>query len=388
MTTLSHSTYDAIIIGAGSIGTPTAYYLSKGGMKVLVLESVPSVGQGSNKRAIGGIRATHSDPAKITLCLRSLEIFSTFKETFGDDIEWEKCGYAFVAYREREEKILKQLLTIQKSYGLNIDWLDKESFLEVLPDLKTEGLLGGTYSPDDGSASPLLTNHAYYTHAIELGAEFHFKEPVREITVQAGKITHVKTDFASYSAGIVVNCAGAWAKEIGKLAGVDLPIHPDSHEAAITEPVAHFLGPMVVDIRPAPGSTNYYFYQHSTGQIIFCITPDPNAWGFDTRETSEFLPMVSRRMIEIMPRLSNIRVRRTWRGLYPMTPDGYPIIGWSPEVSNFLLGIGLCGQGFMLGPSGGELLTRLAQGVTTEKDAETLKIISPERQFVGQELLK
>lgn len=388
MTTPSFSTYDVIVIGAGSIGAPTAYYLAKSGLKVLVLESVPSVGQGSNKRAIGGIRATHSDPAKITLCLRSLEIFSTFKETFGDDIEWEKCGYAFVAYREREEKILKTLLETQKSYGLNIDWLDKDAFREVLPDLREEGLIGGTFSPDDGSASPLLTNHAYYTHACELGVEFHFKEPVREIIVKSNRITQIKTDLGTYSAGVVVNCAGAWAAEIGKLAGVDLPIRPDSHEAAITEPVAHFLGPMVVDIRPAPGSTNYYFYQHSTGQIIFCITPDPNAWGFDTRETSTFLPMVSRRMIEIMPRLSNIRVRRTWRGLYPMTPDGFPIMGWSPDISNFLLGIGLCGQGFMLGPASGELLTRIVQGGTTEKDREVLKFLSPERQFVGQELLK
>jgi sarcosine oxidase subunit beta len=87
-----NNTYDVIIIGAGSIGTPTAYYLSKAGLKVLVLESVPSVGQGSNKRAIGGIRATHSDPAKIRMCLRSIEIFSTFNEHIGDDIVWDLFG--------------------------------------------------------------------------------------------------------------------------------------------------------------------------------------------------------------------------------------------------------------------------------------------------------
>ncbi len=388
MTNHQNSTYDAIVIGAGSIGTPTAYYLAKSGLKVLVLESVPSVGQGSNKRAIGGIRATHSDPAKIALCLRSIEIFSSFKEEFGDDIEWDRCGYAFVAYREREEKTLKSLLVTQKSFGLNIDWYDGKEFREIIPDLNPEGLVGGTFSPDDGSASPLLTNHAYYTHAIELGVEFHFCEPIREIKVENGKISAVVTDDNRYSAGIVVNCAGAWAAEIGKLAGIDLPVKPDSHEAAITEPVARFLGPMVVDIRPAPGSTNYYFYQHITGQIIFCITPDPNAWGFDTRETSAFLPMVSQRMIDVMPRLKNIRVRRTWRGLYPMTPDGFPIFGWAPEVSNFLLGVGLCGQGFMLGPSGGELLARLAQGVPTENDQMILKYVSPDRKFVGQELLK
>ncbi len=106
---MDQRTYDVVIIGAGSIGTPAAYYLSREGLRVLVVDSAPSVGQGSNKKAIGGVRATHSDPAKIKLCLRSIEIFSGWKEETGDDIEWFQGGYCFVAYREREERILKDL---------------------------------------------------------------------------------------------------------------------------------------------------------------------------------------------------------------------------------------------------------------------------------------
>lgn len=385
---MSDQFFDVIVIGAGSVGTPSAYYLAQSGLKVLVLESVASVGQGSNKRAIGGIRATHSDPAKIALCSRSLEIFSTFKEVFGDDIEWDQCGYSYVAYTPREEKILKDLIPVHKKAGIRNEWHDTQDYLKIIPDLNPEGLIGGTFSPDDGSASPLLVNHAYYSHAVKAGVEFHFNEQVTNFDTDHGQIVRVRTTRGTYSSAVVLNAAGAWAAQIGKLAGLDLPIHPDSHEAAITEPVARFLGPMVVDIRPAPGSTNYYFYQHITGQIIFCITPDPNAWGFDVNETSNFLPMVSKRMIEIMPRLGNIRVRRTWRGLYPMTPDGFPIIGWSTEINNFLLGIGLCGQGFMLGPSTGELLSRLAKNELTPKDKEILPLLAPDRQFSGQELLK
>ncbi|HPS41543.1 MAG TPA: FAD-binding oxidoreductase [Anaerolineaceae bacterium] len=382
------TTYDAIVVGAGSLGVPTAYYLAKAGLKVLVLDSVSSVGQGSNKRAIGGIRATHSDPAKIRLCLRSIEIFSTFRETFGEDIEWDQCGYSFVAYTPREEKTLNDLLAKQKNYGLNIDWYSPDDLLKIVPDLNPRGLLGGTFSPGDGSASPLLTNHAYYTLAVTAGVTFKFNEPVSGMKLQNGRIQAVKTPQGEYAAAIVVNTAGPNAAAVGKLAGVDLPVRPDSHEAAITEPVARFLGPMIVDIRPAAGSSNYYFYQHITGQIIFCITPSPNAWGENVDETSSFLPMVSRRMLEIMPRLANIRVRRTWRGLYPMTPDGFPIVGWSAEVENLLLGVGLCGQGFMLGPSTGELLTRLATGSLLLEDKETLSYLSPSRKFEGQELLK
>ena len=380
--------YDVIIIGSGSIGTPTALFLAKAGYKTLVLESVPSVGQGSNKRAIGGIRATHSDPAKIRLSLRSIEIFSTWKEVYGDEIEWEEGGYAFVAYREREEKILKDLLVTQKSFGLDIDWYDHYDFLKIIPDLNPDHLIGGTFSPHDGSASPLLATHAFYTHAQSAGAVFHFNEPVTSMVVEKGKVAQVITSKDSYSCGVVINAAGPWAAEIGAMTGLDLPVKPDSHEAAITEAVAQFLKPMVVDIRPTEGSTNYYFYQHLTGQIIFCITPSPSIWGFDVRETSDFLPMVAQRMLEIMPRLANIRVRRTWRGLYPMTPDGFPIIGWAKEPSNVLLAVGMCGQGFMLGPGVGELLTRMVSNALLPDDNEILQIVSPYRKFVGQEALK
>ena len=388
MTATTIPYYDVIIIGSGSTGTPAALSIAKAGLKVLVVDKCSSVGQESNKKAIGGIRATHSDAAKIRLCLRSIDIFSTWKETYGDDIEWYKGGYAFVAYRNTEENTLKELLVKQKTYGLNIDWLDTRQMLELSPDLNPQNLIGGTFSPEDGSASPLLAAHAFYRQALKHGAEFHFNEPVQEILLKSGRIAGVRTNRATYGADIVINAAGAWANPIGQLVGMDIPVRPDSHEAAITEPVAHFLDPMIVDIRPMPGSANYYFYQHVTGQIIFCITPSPNIWGFDERETSQFLPMVSRRMIEIMPRLKNIRVRRTWRGLYPMTPDGNPLIGWAQKVQGFLLAVGLCGQGFMMGPSVGELLARMVTNQTVPEDAETLAIVSPYRKFAGQEKLQ
>ena len=99
--------YDVIIVGAGSVGVPTAMALAELGIKPLVIDMLPSPGQGENKHAIGGIRATHSDPAKILTCRRSLEIFSTWQELHGDNIEWLKGGYVFPVYRQRDEKVLK-----------------------------------------------------------------------------------------------------------------------------------------------------------------------------------------------------------------------------------------------------------------------------------------
>ncbi len=385
---MSSGNYDVIIIGAGSVGTPAAFCLAKEGFKVLVVDRNASPGQSSNKRAIGGLRATHSDPAKITLCQRSLELFSQWKETYGDDIEWYKGGYCFVAYRETEEKILKEVIPLQQKHGLQVEWLEAEDLRKLLPDLNPHGLRGGTYSPNDGHASPLLAIEAFYRQAKKAGAQFRFQEKVLQLIINKENIKGVITDKGSYYANMVINAAGAWAAEISRLAGVEVQVKPDSHEAAVTEPVQRFFDPMIVDIRPVEGSANYYFYQHATGQVIFCITPFPSIWGFDERETSHFLPMVSRRMIELMPRLKNIRVRRTWRGLYPMTPDGFPIVGWTKEVGGFLLAVGMCGQGFMLGPGLAELLTRMVARKQKEEDEEILSYLSPYRSFVKEEKLK
>ncbi len=382
------ASYDVVVVGAGSVGTPAALALAEAGLRVLVLDARPSAGQGSNKAAIGGVRATHSDPAKIRLGRRSIEIVSTWKETRGGEIEWRSGGYVFVAYTPREEKLLKDLLLVQHRYGLGIDWLEARDLLRIVPDLNPDGLLGGTYSPGDGHLSPLLLVHAYYREARRAGAEFHFREKVTGIEVRNGRVRAVVTDQGRYGTAVVVNAAGAWAREIGRMVGEDHPVVPDSHEAGVTEPVAHFLDPMIVDIRPAPGSSNYYFHQLASGQLTFCISPSPPIVGEDCRETSAFLPMVARRMVELMPRLANVRVRRTWRGLYPMTPDGSPLVGWSSEVEGYAVAIGMCGQGVMLGPAVGELLGRLVTDQLLPEDHEVLTLLSPSRPFAAQEALK
>jgi len=382
------SSYDVIVVGAGSAGVPVALALAEKGVKTLVLDKHASPGQGENKKAIGGIRATHSDPAKILTCLRSLQIFSTWEEKYGDDIEWLKGGYTFPVYREIEQKALKGILPIQKQYGLNIDFFGPEKIQEVVPGINAEGLLGGTVSPDDGSASPLRAVNAFCRRAVEIGATFLFKETVEKIMVAQGKALGVVTKSGTYSAPVVVDAAGPRSRQLCMTAGVDVPVTPDSHEAAITEPVKPFFTCMVVDLRPGLDSKNYYFYQNRLGQVVFCITPEPLIVGDDRRETSVFLPQVGSRMVKLLPRLKNLRVRRMWRGLYPMTPDGSPLVGWNQDVQGLLHATGMCGQGFMLGPGVGEVVARLVNAELTDEDKIILEGFSPYRKFGGQEALK
>ncbi len=380
--------YDVIVVGAGSVGLPTAVSLAEAGLTTLVVDQFAGPGQGSNKAAIGGIRATHSAPGKIHLCLESLRLFSNWQALHGDDIEWFQGGYVFVAYREQEERALKDLLQVQQRHGLNIRWLDRESLVELVPAIAREGLRGGTYSPEDGSASPLMSSAAFYRRAVELGVQFRFGERVTAIIKRHGGVVGVRTDKGGYATETVVNAAGAWARPIAQSAGLDTPVAPDSHEAGITEPVARFFDPMLVDLRPTPGARNYYFYQHGPGGIVFCITPDPPIVGTDRRETSAYLPMIATRMVGLMPKLANVKVRRTWRGLYPMTPDGSPILGWSKQVEGYVHAEGMCGQGFMLGPGVGATLSRMIRGVETETDRTILRELAPDREFGGDEALK
>lgn len=382
------TTFDVIIIGGGSIGTPLALYLARSGLDVLVLERCASIGQGSNKTAIGGIRATHSDPAKIRLCQHSINVFSHWEEEFGDNIEWEQGGYVFLAYTPEDEQKLRDLVIWQKKHGLEIDYLPMQDLSEIIPSLNPVLCRGGTYSPRDGHASPLLAIHSMYCQAKRNGAEFHFDEDCERLITKKNTVIGVKTNQEKYYAKFTINAAGAWAADFYDVLHNKIKINPDAHEAGITEPVQKFMRPLIVDMRRKEKSENFYFYQSISGQVMFCLTPSPPRVGFNTDETSPFLPLAAQRMLEIMPLLANIRVRRTWCGLYPMTPDGLPFIGKIPNFEGYILAVGMCGQGFMLGPGVADILCRLILEQTTKEDEVILKSLSVSRKINQQEMLK
>ncbi len=381
-------TYDVIIIGSGSIGLPASMYLAEQGQKVLVIDLEHAPGQQNNKKAIGGVRATHSDFGKISVCRRSIEILKGWQAERGDDIGWMSNGYSYPAYRAEDAKALQDLMEIQHNYGLNIQWLSPKEYSEIVPGITMDGLLGSTYSPEDGSCSPLLMTNAFYFTALKAGVNFCFKEKVTSLKFEQDGSAEVITEKGRYQAGQVINAAGNYAREIAAMVGEDLGVFPDNHEAGITEPVARFFGPMVVDMRKAPGSANFYFYQNIEGQVVFCITPDPQIWGIDNRSTSEFLPLCSKRMIEIYPRLKNLKVRRTWRGQYPMTLDGFPIVGRSEKAHNLIHATGMCGQGFMLGAGMGELVSRICLDQLSKDDLRVLESFDPKRDFKSEEVFK
>jgi sarcosine oxidase, subunit beta len=379
--------YDVIVIGSGSVGTPTAYFCAKEGLRVLVIDECASSGQGQNKAAIGGVRATHSHPAKIKICLQSLKIFSSWKEKIGTDIGWKKGGYCFPVFGDEEEDLLKSILPIQKNYGLDINWVDDKRIAKLIPGINTKGLYGGTFSPNDGQVSPLLCSESFTNEAKKHHALFCFNQSVVDILTQGDKnesqVVGVKTDKDVFYADAVVNAAGAYASKICGMVGLDVPVDPNSHEAGISAPIKPFLGPLVVDLRPGDeGCTaNFYFGQNTEGQILFCYTPLPIIPGCNKECTSDFMPIMARRLVNLIPRFRFLTIRRLWRGLYPMTPDGVAVVGQSSVVKGFYLGVGMCGQGLMMGAGVGKNLCNLIAKGYPCIDKEVFDMLSPERDF-------
>jgi len=383
-----NKSYDVIIIGAGSVGNVTALILAENKFKVAVIDRFSSAGQGQNKAAIGGIRATHIEPSKIYLGQESLSFFKNYNDKYGYSIGWYQGGYLYPIYQENHKETLSKNVLIQQEYGLNINWFSSDEIKELVHGINDENLLGGTWSPDDGSASPVMSAQSFYKEALKLGVDYYFNEKVIDILKDSSKITGLKTDKNIFNAKWIINASGISATEIGNFTNTKIQLLPDSHEAGITEPVAKFLNPMIVDIRKDEGSSNYYFYQNHEGQIEFCITPDPPISGIDNRATSEFLPMVAKRMVNLLPKLASLRVRRTWRGIYPNTKDGSPIIAIDKNYEGMIHAVGMCGQGYMFGPGIGFLINRILLNKLNERDKFILERLSVDRDYSSNELLR
>jgi len=376
--------YDAIVIGAGSVGLPITFYLSQKGLKVLCIDSDFSAGQGQNKAAIGGVRATHSNHAKIELSMETISTLSAWEEQYGVPIGWKQGGYCFAAYNTQHEKKLKQIVQDQKKFGLNIDWHDSTEIGNILPGINKKDLRGGTFSPEDGQVNPLLFNKAFKQEAVKTGAEFLFNERVVNFIHKYDSINGIITasNKKIYS-GIVINCAGINAGVLAEKLHINIPIMNETHEAGISAPVSRCLQPLVVDLSEGKSgkSLNFYCVQNHEGCIMFCYTPKNIISETDTSSTSEFMNEAAVRILSIFPYFINLRIRRVWRGVYPMTPDGIPIVGKHADFDNLYCAAGMCGQGLMLGPGVGKNLAAYIVDGKPLIDDKLFKSLSPNRDF-------
>ncbi|MDI6839579.1 MAG: FAD-dependent oxidoreductase [bacterium] len=373
--------YDSIIIGGGIFGCATGYELAKLGYKVLLIEK-EYLASGSTGRCIGGIRQQFSTPGTIRAAMESVRIFNQIEDEFGIAVDWHQGGYLFLAHSDFEKESYLKLIKIQKKLGLDVEFISAEDVLKIAPQLEVSDLTGGAYCPSDGQANPFLVVKGYAAGIKRLGGEILPYTEVTKINTKDRRVTSVCTHKGDkYSAPVIINAAGAWAKEVGKLVGVALLLEPERHEAIVTEEIPFRLfEPMIVDYRPS-----CYFQQlWATGQIIGCYTPESPVKGIMRDSSFEFTYEFPKRILRLMPKLAELKVIRQWAGWYTMTPDGNPIIG-ETEVKGFWILGGCCGHGFMLAPALGKCMAELIVKGTTYIPIDEFSIT---REFKIEEILR
>ncbi len=346
---------DVIIIGAGSTGLATGYFLVKKGVKdVLILEK-DYAGSGSTGRCGTGIRAQFSDEPTIRMMKRAEEDWEALSTELG--FEFNRTGYLYLHYTEEDLKKYREMKKLQNSLGVPTEILSPEGAKEVCGLIDTSDLKGASFNPEDGKAHPFDVVSSFQEFFQESGAELKENEEVISMSIgDRGDSKLVETSDNFFSADIVVNAAGGWAPKLGEMLDLDIPIEPYRHQAIITEPFKlRSIEPMIISMH----HEDAYLTQTPRGGIIGGVgTPEDEPPSYNMTESLEFEKRVSEAFGSIIPGLKHARILRHWAGYYAMSPDGNPLLG-EYKLPGYYLAAGFSGHGYMMAPSVGEGLAEL-----------------------------
>jgi sarcosine oxidase subunit beta len=348
---------DAVIIGGGVSGCGLAYCLAKRGFRNVVVVEREYLASGATGRCGGGIRQQWSTEENTRLAMESVRLFDQLDEELGYQTEFAHGGYLILAYTDQEVEQYRKNVAMQQRLGLDVRFVDPQEIREITPHLNTDGVLCATYCPSDASANPFYVTQAYAEAAKRLGAQIEPYTEVTDIRRKGNRITAVITTLGEIETPLVVNAAGGDSVAIAKMLGVDLPIVPTRHEIMVTEPVEPFFSNMVISFRHG-----VYFRQEKRGGILMGYGDPEEKPGFDITSSLKFLRTMSRKILNLMPALHQVKVVRQWAGLYDTTPDALPILGPIDQIEGFLQVNGFSGHGFMLAPKVVDLLAQLITG--------------------------
>lgn len=351
-------TADVVIIGGGAAGTSTAYYLSKMGVKNIVLLEQKYTPFGGTGRCAAMFRLQFGSVSNCKLGLLATSQFDILGEETGfGDLEIDKHGYLLPAYTEEEVANLHKNVDLQKSLGIPSSVLDPKGCKEVAPYLDVSEILAGSYCTGEGCINPMKMALAFKKGAEARGVEFYNYTPVTGIRVEGGKVKGVITDKGEIETPCVVNAAGEWGKFIGRMAGVTIPVEPEKHQIVVTEPLEYMGGPMIYSFKYG----TYISQVKHGGFLMGWSDPDVEAGIIDFNTEWKFLEELSRRVIKQVPALANVRIVRHWAGQYGNCPDHSIIVGPVPEVEGFICALG-CTKATMFAPAIGILASEAVVG--------------------------
>jgi sarcosine oxidase subunit beta len=378
-------TADVVIIGGGIVGSSIAWHLTYAGCKsVLVIERESSQGKGSTGKSMGGVRAQFSTPVNIQMSLYSIPFYAKFEEVVGHPADYRPQGYLFLATKESHLNYLRDNFERQKKLGLKTArLLPAEEIRALLPQLRADDVIGGSFCSTDGFVDPYSVMNGFMASAVEHGATLWKKTEVTGITAGQDRAFTVSTSRGPVSTRTVVNAAGAWAAQIARYVGVDLPVEPLRRMLVPSEPFDDFphSSPMVIDM-----SNGFHFRPEGRGFLLAWNDPEETP-GYKTDFEPSFVEKILTHAANRVPAFENLAVnpKRAWAGLYEMTPDHHCILGPVAAVPGFFLANGFSGHGVMHSPATGKILADLIlQGETDVVD--DVSVLGFER-FARGELL-
>jgi len=367
------SSADVVIIGGGIVGSSIAYQLTAAGCRgVIVLERESHQGKGSTGKSMGGVRAQFSTAVNIQMSLYSIPFFQAFEEVMGHPAGYRGQGYLFVATNGRHLDYLHANYDRQVALGLKtVRLVSRQEISSIVPQLRCDDVVGGSFCSTDGFVDPYSVMNGFTARAVEQGAQVIRDAAVTGIDLDGQGIASVKTTQGAIATRTVVNAAGAWAADVAKMAGLDLPVEPLRRMLVPTEPfdrIAHS-APMTVDM-----STGFHFRPEGLGLLMAWNDPEETP-GFKTNFDRGFVEKILTRAVSRVPVLEEVEVNpsRAWAGLYEMTPDHHPILGLAPGIGGFYLANGFSGHGVMHSPATGKIVADLIlNGATDLIDAKHL----------------
>ena len=367
---------EVIIIGGGVIGCSIAYHLARSGCRdVLVLER-NHIGSGSAEKCAGGIRQQFSTEINIRLSMESVKFFEHFEEETGHPADFHQNGYLILATTEEELEGFRQNVALQRKLGLEVCLLSPQEANEIVPQIDVEDILGATYCPKDGYADPYSVVQGFASAARRLGVKICEETEAIGIKVKGGRVRGVLTRKEEIEASVVVNAAGPYAAQIGKMVGLHIPIRPSRRHIFVTAPVHEFGNdmPMVVDFH------NGFWFRKEGPALIFGMRNPDEPEGFDTSVDWGFLPIIAEVVCHRLPLLEDTGIIRGQAGLHEDTPDANAIVGEVSHVAGLYLSCSFSGHGFMHSPAVGRLMADL---ILTGKSTPDISSLALERFEAG-----
>jgi glycine/D-amino acid oxidase-like deaminating enzyme len=357
-------TADIVIIGGGCMGASTAYYLAERDAKnVVLLEREKFLGMGSTGRNAGGVRYQFSTEVNVRLSMFSLDVISHFEELFGISAEYRPIGYLFLLTSPAQVATFKANVELQHRIGVPwVRYLEPKEIAAIAPLVNLEGVIGGTICPRDGLADPNSVTQGFAKGATQRGAQIETDTTVTAIKTDGGRIAAVVTNRGEIATRTVVNCAGPWAAQVGKMAGLDVPIEPVRRQFFTTDVLPDLPRDHLFTIEFA---TSLYFHPEGAGLLVGMSNADEKP-GDTYAIDEEFHLKTLERALYRFPMLEHARVAKQMAGLYEVTPDDEPIIAQARALPGFYIAAGFSGHGFQHSPATGKVMSELILDGTAE----------------------